>query len=68
MISDTEVYDFLVNYIQSKGYSPSVRDIRDGLGGTSVDAVHKTLTRLRNKGLIDWQNNQARTIHLIKTE
>ncbi|HET9365931.1 MAG TPA: repressor LexA, partial [Candidatus Angelobacter sp.] len=36
-----QVYDFIHDFIQRNGYSPSFEEIGDGLGLSSLATVHK---------------------------
>ncbi len=47
-----EVLDFLSNFTQKNGYSPSYEEIAHGLGLTSLATVHKHVTNLQNKGML----------------
>jgi repressor LexA len=61
-----EVYDFLLNFTEQKGYSPSFEEICEGLGLSSLATVHKHLTNLEQKGLIKRDYNRSRSIDVIK--
>ncbi len=47
-----EVLDFLSSFTQRNGYSPSYEEIAHGLGLRSLATVHKHITNLHNKGLL----------------
>lgn len=50
------------NFIEEKGFSPTVREIGDLTGFKSSSSVHKYLLRLRDKGKIEWNPTRNRTI------
>ena len=54
-----EVIDFLTNFTQKNGYSPSYEEIAHGLGLTSLATVHKHVTNLQNKGLLQRRTTAA---------
>ena len=54
-----EVIDFLSNFTQKNGYSPSYEEIAHGLGLTSLATVHKHVTNLQNKGLLQREIGRA---------
>ena len=56
-----EVIDFLSNFTQKNGYSPSYEEIAHGLGLTSLATVHKHVTNLQNKGLLQRAHNRSRS-------
>jgi repressor LexA len=47
-----QLYDFIANFVQTRGYSPSFEEIREGLGLNSLATVHKHVTNLEKKGLL----------------
>lgn len=57
-----KVYQFIVDYIQDNGYSPSVRDICKGIGVKSTSTIHNHLTRLQNEGRITYSDGKRRAI------
>ena len=59
-----EVLDFLRNFIRERGYSPSLEEIGNGLGLSSVATVHKHLAHLKRKGFIKREPNRKRSIEL----
>jgi len=59
-----EVLDFLRNFIRERGYSPSLEEIANGLGLSSVATVHKHLAHLKRKGFIKREPNRRRSVEL----
>ena len=47
-----QVFDFLVDFINRNGYSPSFEEIGGGLGLSSLATVHKHMQTLEKKGLL----------------
>ena len=60
-----EVLDFLSGFTQRKGYSPSYEEIATGLGLNSLATVHKHVTNLHNKGLLQRSHNRSRSIDVL---
>lgn len=60
-----QVLDFLVNFINKHGYSPSFEEIARGLRLASLATVHKHLTTLERKGFIRRGHNRSRSIEVI---
>ena len=60
-----KVLDFLRQYTKENGYSPSVRDICEGLGFSSTSTVHGYLCRLEERGLIRRYSFRPRTIEIV---
>lgn len=60
-----EVLDFLSGFTQRKGYSPSYEEIASGLGLNSLATVHKHITNLHNKGLLQRAHNRSRSIDVL---
>lgn len=63
---DDEILAFVSRYIEANGYSPSIRDIKEGLDLGSIDTIHRRLTIMQRQGRINWQKNQARTLRVVK--
>ena len=59
-----EVLDFLRNFIRERGYSPSLEEVGQALGMSSVASVHKHLTHLAEKGYIRHEQNRKRSIEI----
>ena len=60
-----EVIDFLSGFTQKNGYSPSYEEIASGLGLNSLATVHKHVTNLQNKGLLQRAHNRSRSIDVL---
>jgi repressor LexA len=60
-----EVLDFLSGFTQKNGYSPSYEEIASGLGLSSLATVHKHVTNLQNKGLLQRAHNRSRSIDVL---
>jgi len=61
-----EVYDFLAQFVEKHGYSPSFEEIGEGLGLSSLATVHKHVSNLEEKGLLKRDYNRSRSIDLVK--
>jgi repressor LexA len=60
-----QVFDFLVDFINKQGYSPSFEEIGAGLGLSSLATVHKHLETLEKKGFIRRGYNQSRSVEVV---
>jgi len=60
-----EVYDFISEFVQKQGYSPSFEEIGEGLGLSSLATVHKHISNLEKKGLLTRDYNRSRSIDLL---
>jgi repressor LexA len=60
-----EMYDFIANFVQKNGYSPSFEEIGAGMGLSSLATVHKHLTNLEKKGLLKRDYNRSRSIDVL---
>jgi repressor LexA len=60
-----EVIDFLSGFTQKNGYSPSYEEIAQGLNLSSLATVHKHITNLQNKGLLQRAHNRSRSIDVL---
>jgi repressor LexA len=60
-----EVLDFISNFVQRNGYSPSFEEIAHGLNLRSLATVHKHITNLHQKGLLQRAQNRSRSIDVL---
>jgi len=60
-----EIYQYLREHIQSKGYAPSIVEIGKQFQLSSPATVHKHLSHLESKGLIRKHQNLSRAIEII---
>ena len=59
------VLDFLQDYTEEKGVSPSYREIMTGLGLTSVSAVAEHIDNLVAKGVLIKKPGEARSLEIL---
>lgn len=52
-------------FIYKNGYSPTIRELRDKLNVTSTATIQNMLMRMREKGLIDFEDYKQRTIRIL---
>jgi len=57
--------DFLSSFTSKNGYSPSYEEIAAGLGLNSLATVHKHVTNLQTKGLLQRAHNRSRSIDVL---
>lgn len=55
------IRQFLEDFIQRRGFPPSLREIADAVGLSSTSSVSYHLGRLRKMGLVDWEPRCPRT-------
>ncbi len=60
-----QVYDFISEFVQRNGYSPSFEEIGDGMGLSSLATVHKHISNLETKGLLRRDYNRSRSIDIV---
>ena len=60
-----QVLDVVEDLIEQNGYSPSLEEIGERLGLSSVATVHKHISHLVQKGYVQRAWNQNRSIELI---
>jgi repressor LexA len=60
-----QVYDFISEFVQKNGYSPSFEEIGRGLELSSLATVHKHISNLEKKGLLTRDYNRSRSIDLL---
>jgi len=63
-----QILDFIKQHIQSKGSAPTLREIADSIGVSSLATVHEHLQSLVTKGLIKRKGGKVRSIELKDIE
>ena len=62
-----EILDFLGRYIDRKGYAPTIEEIGEHFGLSSLATVHKHRTNLQEKGFVKRAWNRSRALELVPT-
>lgn len=57
-----QIYDFVCEFVEKRGYSPSLEEIGKRFGLSSVSTVHKHVSHLVEKGLLRRTRNVNRSI------
>mgnify|MGYP003621889363 CR=1 FL=1 len=63
-----QVFDTIRSFITRKGYSPSLEEIGEALGLSSVATVHRHVERLIEKGLLRKDANRSRSVEVVEEE
>jgi len=63
-----EIYDFVREFILARGYSPSLEEIGEKFGLTSVATVHKHVQHLVEKGWLRKSWNRSRSVEPVERE
>lgn len=63
-----EILDYLAEFIEHRGYSPSLEEIGRRFGLSSLATVHKHLTNLQDKGFIKRAWNRSRSVELAPSQ
>lgn len=63
-----ELLEFIQNFIGSKGYSPSYREIKAGLGYNSVATVSLHINNLIKRGHLQKRDHSARSLEVVKAK
>ncbi|MCP5057231.1 MAG: transcriptional repressor LexA [bacterium] len=63
-----EIYDFIRQFVDEKGYSPSLEEIGQAFGLSSVATVHKHVQHLVEKGFLKKAWNRSRSVEPMDEE
>src|SRR5207248_602465 len=61
-----EIWDFVVGYVDSHGYPPTVREIGEAVGLASPSTVHAHLANLERAGLLRRDPTKPRALELMR--
>jgi repressor LexA len=60
-----QIVDYIAQYIQKRGYSPTLKEIAKSLGVSSLATVHEHLEALVKKGILKKYEGAVRGIELL---
>ena len=60
-----QMVDYLENYIEEHGYAPTLAEVGEYFGLSSLATVHKHLRNLENKGFIRRTHNHSRALEIV---
>ncbi len=60
-----QILDYISQYIQKNGYSPTLTEIAEALGVSSLATVHEHLTTMAKKGVIKRYEGAVRGIEIL---
>jgi repressor LexA len=63
-----EIFDFVCEYLDRAGYAPSLEEIGEKFGLSSVATVHKHVQNLVDKGLLRKAWNRSRSIEVVREQ
>lgn len=63
-----QILDYIRQHIQSNGSAPTLKQIADAIGVSSLATVHEHLQTLENKGLIKRKIGKSRSIELVNDD
>ena len=61
-----EIYDFIREFVADSGYSPSLEEIGENFGLSSVATVHKHVQHLVEKGYLKKAWNRSRSVEPVE--
>jgi repressor LexA len=63
-----QILDYVQNFIDAEGYSPSFEEIAANFGYSSLATVHEHLSNLETKGYLRKNYNKSRSLELVAAE
>ena len=65
---ERELINFLIQYQEQHGFSPTLREMADAMGRRSVSTMHAIVRSLVDKGYIQKVDGNTRTLKILKAE
>ena len=62
-----DTLDFIVDYQVERGYSPTFREIADGIGVSSTGRIQVLVNALQDRGYITTRAGARRSIDVLRT-
>lgn len=63
-----QILEFITQFVQANGYAPTLKQIAEAMGLSSLATVHEHLTTLEAKGLLKRKAGRARAIQLEESD
>jgi repressor LexA len=63
-----ELLDWIAEFIDKNGFSPTVREMMRGVGLKSPAPVQARLDILKKKGWVSWVHRQTRTVRIVQVQ
>jgi repressor LexA len=63
-----QIYDFIAQHQKDHGYAPSLTEIGEAFGVSTVSTIHKHISNLVEKGLLKHSKGVARSLELMKVK
>ena len=63
--AQSELYEWIKEYMKSFQHSPSIRQMMEAMGLKSPAPIQSRLRHLQEKGFISWQGGKARTLQIV---
>jgi repressor LexA len=60
-----EIRDFIAEYSEEHGYAPSLTEIKDKFGVSTISTIHEHIANLIDKGIIKKVKGVARSLELV---
>ena len=60
-----QIHEFIAKS-SGRGYSPTVREIGEGLGISSTSVIHSCLQYLKEDGLVESEERRPRTLRIVR--
>lgn len=63
-----QILDYITEFVEDKGYAPSLREIGEHFDLSSPATIHTHVENLKKKGFLKTSFNEARSIELVNSE
>lgn len=60
--------EFIVTFVDSHGYGPTIREMGDELGISSTSVVSYRMHILQREGRLTWEEGRSRTVRVIDVD
>lgn len=64
-IKQSHMLNIIKEFIDQHSYSPSIRELAELANGITISNTHRYIVSLKDRGHINYQPGQQRSIHLI---
>lgn len=65
---ERELLNFIIQFQEQNGYSPTLREMADAMGKSAVSTIHAAIRTLVDKGYIQKVDGNLRTLKVLKKD
>ena len=62
---EQEIKEIINTWYEKQHRAPSMKELAEEAGFKSTSTAHAYVKRMKEKGVVSWQDNKVRTLHVL---